>query len=322
MKHEKVVDLIANAPGKIRLTVAERFFPSSSDEEDCAMEPFSIPLQCRPRPLHSFGRTAPSVIPNTKSLDAGETLISSSSCGWQICVGYLGTIEMPTMIASSSKFQTVNSCIRRMRQEKRVPNIVLMTILPSYLSLKNAQNVVLANYAAQRITYVNSNDSKYLGLLTASSYANEVVCDASEDVQHQNNVECSNSCHVFAIDHKLIDHSEHEQKAENFQIECTRDQITGRCLEFPHTSEYVVDLLKSMYLSREDMSNAHMQAQASNLSLNINAGPRQHKIQRKTALEQEQRDANSPASSEVTNTSSNSDSGIGFHNDCIQGKIK
>lgn len=139
---------------------------------------------------------------------------------YRTVVGYLGTIEMPKQIVSNSKFQTVRSCIRKLRQEKRTPTIVLMQILPNCLKLYNSDNVLLAKYPAARLSFVSSNnnsnnghnndvngstatgasscdgDMRFFGLVTSSTYSEpEVVA--------------SNSCHVFVIDLKLIDHADH-----------------------------------------------------------------------------------------------------------------
>lgn len=148
---------------------------------------------------------------------------------YRTVVGYLGTIEMPKQIVSNSKFQTVRSCIRKMRQEKRQPTVVLMQILPNCLKLYNADNVLLAKYPAGRLSYVSSNhsgssaapaaamaandgDMRFFGLVTSATYADGRICDwasATAATSNGSDVIVSNSCHVFVIDLKLIDHAEH-----------------------------------------------------------------------------------------------------------------
>lgn len=143
---------------------------------------------------------------------------------YRTVVGYLGTIEMPKQIVSNSKFQTVRSCIRKMRQEKRTPTVVLMQILPNCLKLYNSDNVLLAKYPAGRLSYVSSNknnatnganvcegDMRFFGLVTSSTYNDGKVCDwgANGASAKEPEVLVSNSCHVFVIDLKLIDHAEH-----------------------------------------------------------------------------------------------------------------
>lgn len=138
---------------------------------------------------------------------------------YRTVVGYLGTIEMPKQIVSNSKFQTVRSCIRKLRQEKRTPTIVLMQILPNCLKLYNSDNVLLAKYPAARLSFVSSNnsnsnnnngsgttgasscdgDTRFFGLVTSSTY----------NANNEPEATASNSCHVFVIDLKLIDHADH-----------------------------------------------------------------------------------------------------------------
>lgn len=137
---------------------------------------------------------------------------------YRTVVGYLGTIEMPKQIVSNSKFQTVRSCIRKLRQEKRTPTIVLMQILPNCLKLYNSDNVLLAKYPAARLSFVSSNnssnnnngnsttgasicdgDTRFFGLVTSSTY----------NANNEAEAVASNSCHVFVIDLKLIDHADH-----------------------------------------------------------------------------------------------------------------
>lgn len=136
---------------------------------------------------------------------------------YRTVVGYLGTIEMPKQIGSNSMFQTVRSCIRKMRQEKRTPTVVLMQILPNCLKLYNSDNVLLAKYPVARLSYVSSNnnsdgDMRFFGLVTSSTYNDGKVCDwvaNSSGASKQPEIIVSNSCHVFVIDLKLIDHADH-----------------------------------------------------------------------------------------------------------------
>lgn len=97
------------------------------------------------------------------------------------------------------------------------------------------------------------------------------------------------------------------QRAEQFDIVCTKDPVTNCCLEFPSSSDYVVNLIRSMYAL-----NASTEQQVPIPRPEINAF-HHHQIQNNPNGGQ-----NSPQPSnhsEVTTASSNSDSGIGFHND-------
>ncbi|XP_052903171.1 regulator of G-protein signaling loco-like [Anopheles moucheti] len=256
---------------------------------------------------------------------------------YQAIVGYLGTIEMPKQIATSSKLQTVRSCIRKMRQEKRNPTTVLMTILPSCLNLTNTSNNLIAKYASARLSYVSSSsesDNKYFGLVTSAIYADGLMCDSADVLSHpRKDVVISNSCHVFVIDGKLVDHEIHLEKAALFRVICTKDPITNLCLEFPSNSEYVVNLIRSMYSLKSPMKTdgsgggygKPLVARSLNLDQAAGGFPRNRsdpRLNPRAGMDMDAHDmlaANSPQPSnhsEITTTSSNSDSGIGFHNDC------
>lgn len=230
-------------------------------------------------------------------------------------VGYLGTIEMPKQIATSSKLQTVRSCIRKIRQEKRNPTMVLMTILPHCLTLRNNLNVMLAKYPNSRLSFVSGNsenDKRFFGLVTSAMYSDGMMCENGQSAD--SNIIISNSCHVFVVDTKLTEHSVHLQKAEEFRITCTKDPISDLCLEFPNNSEYVVNLIRSMYTLKSVYPNENERPHVAR-QLNMNESPRRiYGVDEVAGLV-----ANSPQPSnhsEITTTSSNSDSGIGFHNDC------
>lgn len=255
---------------------------------------------------------------------------------YRTVVGYLGTIEMPKQIATSSKLQTLRSCIRKMRQEKRQPTIVLMQILPKCLKLYNSENVLIAKYPAGRLSYVSSNSvntagaagfsetERFFGLVTTAVYADGQICEWPPSLSTATNrpdVIICNSCHVFVIDLKLIDHVAHFQLAEQFSIVCTKDPISNCCLEFPNSSDYIVNLIRSMYgLNANTTALPHpVQVGRSgrinrNLMLDI-ANNRQPHLHNHN---QNNNGGNSPQPSnhsEMTTASSNSDSGIGFHND-------
>ncbi|XP_067633745.1 regulator of G-protein signaling loco-like isoform X1 [Eurosta solidaginis] len=179
-------------------------------------------------------------------------------------VGYLGTIEMPKQISHSSKLQTVRSCIRKLRQEKRQPNMVLMTILPDCLRLQAANGNTLASYASERLNYASSSsesENSFFGLVTTAVHTSQMEEEDEDDDEDLNNdpnngrnapavrdvagaaaairnngnahISISNSCHVFVVDTKLCEYRAHVPRAAEFRIHCTRDPISSVCLEFP-----------------------------------------------------------------------------------------
>lgn len=289
------------------------------------LEPPPLPLfECH-NVIHSPNARSNSDILNISAmvspspLNAASSLMNNpESVSFQVMVGYLGTIEMPKQIATSSKLQTVRSCIRKLRQEKRNPALVLMNILPSCLNLLNSNSVILATYPSSRLNYVSSssdNNSKFFGLVTSAVYQEEgLPCD-SFDTLALRNIAISNSCHVFVIDTKLIDHVAHLPKAEKFSITCTKDLISNSCLEFPTNSEYICNLIRSMYSIKSPIKNDGANRPAAMRNLNFDGHRR---IEHRFDDQHELLLANSPHPSnhsEITTTSSNSDSGIGFHND-------
>lgn len=188
-----------------------------------------------------------------------------------------------------------------------------MTILPTCMTLRDKSKALLAKYPASRLSYVSNNsdnDNRFFGLVTTVIYADGQMCDAPDKIPHRNDVIISNSCHVFVVDPKLVDHDKHTERAAQFHVTCTQDPISSSCLEFPGTSEYVVNLIRNMYNLKCVQPATSKPPVARNL-MSAESPPR-----RNGHLDAE---ANSPQPSnhsEITTTSSNSDSGIGFHNDC------
>ena len=252
---------------------------------------------------------------------ASSLMNNPESSSFRVIVGYLGTIEMPKQIATSSKLQTVRSCIRKLRQEKRNPALVLMNILPSCLNLLNSDSVILATYPSNRLNYVSSssdNNSKFFGLVTSAVYQDEGIPSDSFDTLAIRNIAISNSCHVFVIDTKLIDHSAHLSKAEKFNITCSKDLISNSCLEFPTNSEYICNLIRSMYSIKSPVKIPTAASNRQPAMRNLNFDGQRRRIEHQFDDPHELLMANSPHPSnhsEITTTSSNSDSGIGFHND-------
>ncbi|CAH1121311.1 unnamed protein product [Ceutorhynchus assimilis] len=255
MAHDAVVGLIGNCVGPIQMTIAENYYSDSSDEEvNCRIG--RKPKLRQPRRLK--GVKSSSIGANSGSLKENN----GAPIEYKALIGYLGTIEMPKPLLPNSRHQTLCNWIRKLRQEKRVPTLVLMTILPTCLTLKNSSNHIIAIYPTNRIVYVSTSDkdTKYFGLVTSANNKDTNI---------------SNSCHIFAINAQLIEHNEHFNEAKTFKILCTRDPIGNFCFEFPQNGLYIVNLIQTMF----------------NLQ----------KIE-----------ANSPQPS----ASSNSDSGIGYRDDC------
>lgn len=238
-------------------------------------------------------------------------------------VGYLGTIETPQAALNTAP-GNVKNAVRKLRQERRPATPVLLSVLPNSLYLRRPTGQVLAQYQRERIVYAGCGsdaDRRYFGLVTSAE---------------TDEAEASHSCHVFAVDPRMAEHEAHVNRARDFQISCTRDPVAERCLEFPPSAEYVVGVIRGMYsLPSEDCTSPNLQ-QISKLAIKGDSPaignfsrcnrpvfrvPRDRRVCRQEDVRIDVQDfvANSPQPSnhsEITTTSSNSDSGIGFHNDC------
>lgn len=239
---------------RFHITNVDPIIPSSSRYHTHPPLPY---LQSRNNHFLSISNNTPSLKICTSTVGSSKITsrpITSSGSLMQcqeetvsflVVVSYLGTIEMRKQIDSSSKLQTVRSCIRKLRkeQEKKSPTLVLMKILPNSLNLLNELNVILASYPTNRINYVSSSsesNSKFFGLVTSTTAL--PLLESSSNMQPSI---ISNSCHVFGIETKLIDHETHLKTAEKFNIKCTKDLISNSCLEFPTSSDYICNLIKS-----------------------------------------------------------------------------
>ncbi|KAJ9582813.1 hypothetical protein L9F63_022854, partial [Diploptera punctata] len=211
---------------------------------------------------------------------------------YRALVGYLGTIEMPKELQPGSRLQVVRSCIKRLRTEKRAHTLVLMSVHSHSLTLTNCHRVTLAEYPSERVTFCGTSsdeERRFFGIITTAIRPIEDENDGGELIH-------SSSCHVFAVELRLHgSHGEHAAKADAFKLRCNMDATTGLCSEFPSSSDPIVSAIKVLYSNQEASSVGNRDME-------------------------EPLVANSPqpsnASSTATTASSNSDSGIGFRDDC------
>lgn len=318
--HETVVQMIAKSIGKIKMTIAENYYSDSSDEDVYFQQsqPRIRPkhrgrdkFQLPEAPIYAHSESHNVIHSPNASINSDISNVSAmvrcsnvsnpqnmSKYEYRVFVGYLGTIEIPKEIVTSSKLQTVRSCIRKIRQEKRNPTLVLMKIKFECLNLFDSTSRLLATYPSSRLNFVSSSsdsNSKFFGIVTSAIYADGMPCDSHsfDSLSTRKDIIISNSCHVFAIDTKLIDHNVHVQKSDKFKISCTIDPISNCCLEFPNNSEYIVNLVRSMYSLKGPTADSRLRSREDHHDLML---------------------ANSPQPSNHS-LSSNSDSGIGFHNE-------
>ncbi|KAF7382937.1 hypothetical protein HZH66_013339 [Vespula vulgaris] len=320
--HDDVVQLIGHSQGVLRLQIAENYYSDSSDEEGFATvrskpkyahkpranNTNAIQLQCRVakvvRDLQSgamfdtTGRTVqqskihcnhlhhrwnmsnplPPPPPPTSHKRDSEKIVHRT------VVGYLGTIDIPNQLHPSSMMQVLRKCIKRLKAEKRNPTTVLLTIHVANIKLTNSENLVIAEYPSYRIIFCNSfseEDKQYFGILTKS------VKDKDDIV--------SNSCHVFTIYYKLIDHAIHSSTCNVFGFTCTKTSELNMCQEFPDSCNSLIGAIQTLYISDTTNGDANPYNEA-----------------------RRRQDAASPQPSNVSTStahSSNSDSGIGFKDD-------
>ncbi|XP_053998041.1 regulator of G-protein signaling loco isoform X2 [Hylaeus anthracinus] len=325
LPHDDVVQLIGRSKGILRLQIAENYYSDSSDEEGVATvrckpkythkprtsNMGALQLQCRVakvvRDLQSGAMFDATGRPSTVSQNEG------SYCGlhyrWDMSsplppppppaahkrdsekivhrtvVGYLGTIDIPNQLHPSCMMQVLRKCIKRLKAEKRNPTTVLLTIHVANIKLTNSENRVIAEYPSYRIIFCNSfseQDKQYFGILTKS-------------VKDKENI-VSNSCHVFTIYYKLIDHAVHSSACNIFGFTCTKTSELNVCQEFPDSCNGLIGAIQTLYISDTAGTDASSYNEM-----------RRHQ------------DASSPQPSNISTStahSSNSDSGIGFKDDC------
>ncbi|XP_049885546.1 uncharacterized protein LOC126380288 isoform X2 [Pectinophora gossypiella] len=332
--HASVARLVAAAPGAIALSVAPREAPPTDTEDTEPDERARTrrrhpPPRRRPMPMmhHPGCHAAPStsgvneILQNLSRAQLTPSHAARLEC--RAVVGYLGTIETP-QAASTAAPGDVRSAVRKLRQERRPATPVLLSVLPNVLLLRRPTGQALAQYSRERIVYAGCGsdaDRRYFGLVTSAEMPEAGT---------------SHSCHVFAVDPRMAEHEAHLTRAREFQIACTRDPVAERCLEFPPSAEYVVGVIRGMYSLPPDDSGSPTLQQLSKLAVKDDSPamgnfsrcnravfrvPRDRRPCRHedARLDGQEFVANSPQPSnhsEITTTSSNSDSGIGFHNDC------
>lgn len=321
LPHDDVVRLIGCLNGVLKLQIAENYYSDSSDEDNIASIRSKPKFVHKPRSVNTNQRSnglqpsrAAKVVRDLRVNAADDKFVidnvqlpshSAAHSSWDLpapppprvlsthnssdskeelsfVIGYLGTIEIPKQIQPGCRPQVVRGCIKRLRTEKRSHSWVLMRVHADGVTVAGSGGKILAEYPVNRITFCgpsSEEDKKYFGLVTtATGDGNEVLP--------------SSSCHVFAVQSNIFEHQKHSAKASSFKITCTSGALSQGCFEFPPTSEPILNAIRSFCLTKDE-ENRHL-------------------IQNEVLL------ANSPQPSHSGSTaaSSNSDSGIGFRDDC------
>uniref|UniRef100_UPI00398EBBEA regulator of G-protein signaling 12b isoform X2 n=1 Tax=Pristiophorus japonicus TaxID=55135 RepID=UPI00398EBBEA len=159
-------------------------------------------------------------------------------------VGYLGSIELPSTNSNveNESLQAIRGCMRRLRAEQKIHSLVLMKIMHDCIKLFNDKNAVLAVYPAEKLAFsaVCPDDRRFFGLVTMQT-------SDDHSLANENEGGLRTSCHVFMVDPDLCQHKMHQGIARRFGIECTPDPDTSGCLEFPPSSQPVLQFVSVLY---------------------------------------------------------------------------
>ncbi|XP_051561359.1 regulator of G-protein signaling 12-like isoform X1 [Myxocyprinus asiaticus] len=161
-------------------------------------------------------------------------------------VGYLGSIELASTSANleSDSLQAIRGCMRRLRAEQKVHSLVLLKVMHDCVQLCNDRGTVLATYPAEKLAFsaVCPDDRRFFGLVTMQAENDHSINRHSEEEQS-----LRTSCHVFIVDPELCHHKIHQGVGRRFGFDCTPDPDTGGCLEFPPTSQPLLQFVSVLY---------------------------------------------------------------------------
>ncbi|XP_056443298.1 regulator of G-protein signaling 12-like [Gadus chalcogrammus] len=175
-------------------------------------------------------------------LEAGEDILNVG-----MMVGYLGSIELASTGASleSDSIQAIRGSMRRLRAEQKIHSLVLMKVMHDSVRLCNDRGQVLATYPAEKLAFSACcpDDRRFFGLVTMQATDDE----GDPRYGHQDDGGLRTSCHVFIVDPDLCHHQAHSGVARRFGFDCTPDPDTGGCLEFPPTSQPLLQFVSVLY---------------------------------------------------------------------------
>ncbi|XP_062852479.1 regulator of G-protein signaling 12-like [Trichomycterus rosablanca] len=161
-------------------------------------------------------------------------------------VGYLGSIELASSGTNleSDSLQAIRGCMRRLRAEQKVHSLVLLEVLHDCVRLRSERGAVLASYPAEKLAFsaVCPDDRRFFGLVTMQAAEDRPMSPNGQDDQGSRT-----SCHVFLVDPELCHHKVHQGISRRFGFACTPDPDTGGCLEFPPTSQPLLQFVSVLY---------------------------------------------------------------------------
>ncbi|XP_062376490.1 regulator of G-protein signaling 12b [Sardina pilchardus] len=220
-------------------------------------------------------------------------------------VGYLGSIELASAgggSLESDSLQAIRGCMRRLRAEQKVHSLVLLQVMLDCVRLRSERGHVLATYPAEKLAFsaVCPDDRRFFGLVTMQ--ATDEYHHHHRRREEADEAELRTSCHVFLVDPELCHHKVHQSVGRRFGFDCTPDPDTGGCLEFPPTSQPLLQFVSVLY---RDMGES-IEGVRARAFLDNGAGGAAVVANANAAAAAGDLDAQ-----QNNSTSSNSDSGIG-----------
>ncbi|KAL1023922.1 hypothetical protein UPYG_G00048990 [Umbra pygmaea] len=164
-------------------------------------------------------------------------------------VGYLGSIELASTGASleSDSLQAIRGSMRRLRAEQKIHSLVLMKVMHDSVRLCSDRGQVLATYPAGKLAFSACcpDDRRFFGLVTMQATRDDDGHYGNSNREDDGGLRTS--CHVFIVDPELCHHQVHVGVARRFGFECTPDPETGGCMEFPPTSQPLLQFVSVLY---------------------------------------------------------------------------
>ncbi|XP_029999588.1 regulator of G-protein signaling 12b isoform X2 [Sphaeramia orbicularis] len=182
-------------------------------------------------------------------LEPGEGILNVG-----MIVGYLGSIELASTGASleNDSLQAIRGSMRRLRAEQKIHSLVLMKVMHDSVHLCSDRGQVLATYPAEKLAFSACcpDDRRFFGLVTMQATDDHDERRFSHGRDEESSLRTS--CHVFIVDPDLSHHQVHLGVARRFGFECTPDPDTGGCLEFPPSSQPLLQFVSVLYRDMGD----------------------------------------------------------------------
>ncbi|XP_044046461.1 regulator of G-protein signaling 12b isoform X4 [Siniperca chuatsi] len=188
--------------------------------------------------------------------DGGDLVLEPSEgiLNVGMIVGYLGSIELASIGTSleNDSLQAIRCSMRRLRAEQKIHSLVLMKVMHDSVRLCSDRGQVLATYPAEKLAFSACcpDDRRFFGLVTMQATDDHDDCHFSNGRDEEGSLRTS--CHVFIVDPDLCHHQVHLGVAMRFGFECTPDPDTGGCLEFPPSSQPLLQFVSVLYRDMGD----------------------------------------------------------------------